>query len=407
MWREPSECDNIKTTLDKDSSAAARSAIRRQASVRRPSRHSSRARGSGVLSTLQSQLIDEIHRDYGIGHHIQSAVRSPVLNLGVSEDGLDLDTSRREALNRYSTRSNTQRREREREHSSRRTRSSRDQALTDLLGRSESRPPGRYSNPSLTPNFAPAVYHASGASHPSPDGIRLPPLIRSDTRSHEPSSFVPSVVLRNHYPSDTGPARPRESVIDGLGDRQRSPSPDGRDDAWETLLTTITPDANLPSTDTSFSSNTPSATDAPRNGTSQRSATSFPTLPSSLGSAFSSNLALDPYPDHLNPCDFSSDDEDTPVNYHRVLTPSGLQMPLRRSPGLHSTISGHSPIPTISFSFSDPSNESDIHQMQAILDRLARREDIPDDWWAGAGLSRNMGRGLSATAESNENGRST
>lgn len=65
-------------------------------------------------------------------------------------------------------------------------------------------------------------------------------------------------------------------------------------------------------------------------------------------------------------------------------------------------MSSHPPIPTISFSFSD-SGDSDLQQMQAILDRLARREDIPDDWWAGAGLSRTMGRGLSASAEANEN----
>ena len=41
--------------------------------------------------------------------------------------------------------------------------------------------------------------------------------------------------------------------------------------------------------------------------------------------------------------------------------------------------------------------------MQAILDRLARREDIPDDWWAGAGLSRTIGRGLEAGAGSDVN----
>jgi hypothetical protein len=206
------------------------------------------------------------------------------------------------------------------------------------------------------------------------------------------------------YRTGNGPVRPRESAIDGLGDRQRSLSPDGDRDAWETLLSTITPDVNLPSTDTSFSSNSTSTTNAPLTGASRNSANTSQTHPSSLDTSLTM-ASLDPYPDHLNPCDFSSDDEDTPVNYHRVLTPSGLQMPLRRSAGLHSTISGHPPIPTISFSFSDNSSESDLHQMQAILDRLARREDIPDEWWVGAGLSRNMGRGLSASAEPNENDR--
>jgi hypothetical protein len=35
-----------------------------------------------------------------------------------------------------------------------------------------------------------------------------------------------------------------------------------------------------------------------------------------------------------------------------------------------------------------------LHHMQVILDRLARREDIPDDWWAAAGLARTLDRGL-------------
>lgn len=401
MWREPSEADNVKTAIDKDPSAAARSSIRRQPSVRRASRHSSsRTRRAGVLSTLQSQLIDEIHRDYGIGHR-QSSVRSPVLNLGVSEDGLDLDTTRREALNRTSARPNPPRRNNPGRHS----RSPADQALTDLLENPASRSSGNHASSFLTPNFAPALYHSSVSSHPPADGVRLPPLIRSDGRVHEPSSHIPSVLLRDHRAGNR-PVRHRESGIDGLGDRQRSLSPDGdRDDAWETLLSTITPDANLPSTDSSFSSNSASATDPSRTGTSRQSAASSQTLPSSLASV-RPFIALDPYPDQFNPCEFSSDDEDTPVNYHRVLTPSGLPMPLRRSPGLHSTISGHPPIPTFSFSFSDSSSESDLQQMQAILDRLARREDIPDDWWAGAGLSRNMGRGLSASAESHDNDRS-
>lgn len=29
--------------------------------------------------------------------------------------------------------------------------------------------------------------------------------------------------------------------------------------------------------------------------------------------------------------------------------------------------------------------------MHAILDRMERREEVPDEWWAAAGLSRNLG----------------
>ncbi|KAJ5081517.1 hypothetical protein NUU61_009781 [Penicillium alfredii] len=401
MWREPSEADMFKSVLEKDPSAAARSSIRRQPTIRRSSRHSgSRARGAGVLSSFHSHILDEIQRGMSDPH---MGVRSPVLNLGISEDGLDLDTSRREALNRSSTRPNAQRR---RDHSSRRSRSSRDQALTDLLGRPDpqSRPSVRYSSPSLTPNFAPAlVYHSALSSQPPSDGVRLPPLRRTDSRNHEPASYIPSVLLRDYRTGHT-PSRPnREPAVDGLGDRQRSLSPDGEreTDAWETLLSTITPDATLPSTDTSFNSNTASATDTSRTGNSTNSSQ---TLPSSLGSSRPISMALDPYPDHLHPCDFSSsDDEDAPVNYHRMLGPTGMPPSHRRSPGPHSTMSSHPPIPTISFSLSDSSSDPDLQQMQAILDRLARREDIPDDWWAAAGLSRTITRGLSAGADANEN----
>jgi hypothetical protein len=404
MWREPTEADNHKSTREKDPSVAARSAIRRQPTIRRSSRHgSSRSRGTGFLSSFHSQILDEIRN--GIGEP-QLGVRSPVLNLGVSEDGLDLDSSRRDALNHGSARSSTNRRP---EPSSRRTRIARDPDPPFPIRDPDTPPP---YHTTFTPNFAPATgYHASIPHQSSSRPVRLPvppqslppfhSLRRMESRNGDSPSYIPSVLLRD-YRTGSDLNRPhRESAIDGLGDRQRSLSPDTErgSDAWETLLSTITPDTTLPSTDTSFSSTSASATDPSRHQTS-RTGTASQTQPSSRAV----HLALDPYPDHLNPCDYSSDDEDTPVNYHRVLGSSGLPLSLRRSPGLHSTMSSHPPIPTISFSFSD-SGDSDLQQMQAILDRLARREDIPDDWWAGAGLSRTMGRGLSASAEGNENNR--
>ena len=391
MWREPLEADNIKSALEKDPSAAARSSIRRQPTIRRPSRYSNRASGRDVM--MHAQILDEIQR--GISDS-QMAVRSPVLNLGMSEDGLDLDSSRREALNRGPTRPNAPRRDLRRPRN-------------NLLGRSDlsSRSGGRHSSSSLTPNFAPALaYHHT--SHPSSDGVRLPPLPplrRTDTRGNDPAHFFPSVLLRDYRTGNASNRPSRESAIDGLGDRQRSLSPDAEPttDAWDLLLSTITPDVNLPSTDTSFSS-TASATDASRNGTSRNSgASTQTTVPSPMPSSRDIRIGLDPYPDHLHPCDLSSsDDEDTPVNYHRMLGRSGLPLSLRRSPGLPSTMGSQPPLPAVSFSFGAEA-DSDIQQMQAILDRFARRQDIPEDWWAGAGLSRTIGRGLSANAEANEN----
>lgn len=397
MWREPSEADNLKPALEKDSSAAARSAIRRQPTIRRSSRHGSRARGAGVLSSFHSQILDEIQR--GISEP-QLGVRTPIINMGISEDGFDLESSRRDALNRGSIRLNAHPR-RSRGNWSR---------LNDSLGRPEppSRPAGRGSSPSFTPNFAPAIaYHTSVSSHPSSDDARLPPVIQLESRTPEPASRTPYMhtVLRDSRNGGSsshslGPQRSlhRENAIDGLGDRQRSLSPDGEreGDAWDTLLSTITPDANLPSTDTSFSSTFPSATDVSRNGTSRRSGASQ-TQPSPPLSSYGRTLN----PGSLHPCDFPSDYEDEDIDL--LIAAWDRRLTRRRSPGLHSTMSSQPPLPSLPLPFSD-SGDSDLQQMQAILDRLARREDIPDDWWASAGLSRTMGRGLSATAEANGTG---
>lgn len=325
------------------------------------------------------------------------------MNIGISEDGLDLDASRREALGRNTTRPSAHRLD----FSNRRPRHTpRDQSSSDLLRDTPSRS-HRYSSPSLTPNFAPATAYRAVASPQPPDVPRirdLPPLRRTDSRNNDWSSPYPSELLRRHIQSrDRMRNDSNRTPIDGLGDRQRSLSPDAdrETDAWETLLSTITPDATLPSTDTSFSSTSASAPDVLRNSNSRPAGT---TSPPHIVPQFT----LEPYPEHLNPCDFSSDDEDNAANYHQYTGPPSVTVPRRTlpGPGLQSTLSTHPPIPYVSLSFTslDPA-EFDVQQMQAILDRLARREEIPDDWWAGAGLSRNMGRGLSVTAPRlNENG---
>ena len=58
----------------------------------------------------------------------------------------------------------------------------------------------------------------------------------------------------------------RQNDFDGLGDRERSFSPD--DDQWETMLTTIPPDERVPSAHSSFRSVTGSSTSASSNPTS-------------------------------------------------------------------------------------------------------------------------------------------
>lgn len=388
MWREPSEADALKSATEKDPTAAARSSIRRTNATRRPSSYVNPPADRRLFS-FHTQP-DELQR--GVSDR-EFAVRSPVLNVGFSEDGFDLDAFQREALHRVVARTHPSRRQEIAADFGRRARERQDYLATRADAQSRNRP-------HLTPGFAPAVAHRTSSSHI----IDLPALPLPSMRSSEtpPYNGLPATTLRNHRTGNAPSRALRDSTADGLGDRQRSLSPDGeRDDAWETLLSTITPDASQPSNDTSFSSNT--AADIRRNATSLASTM----LPPHAGSVRAIRLRPDLYPDDPHPCDYltsEEDDDDSPADYHRFVGHSSIPLPPRRSPGMQSTMSNQPPIPTISLSITD-SAETDLRQMQAILDRLARREDIPDDWWAGAGLSRTIGRGLEAGAGPNVNDR--
>ncbi|KAK2813163.1 hypothetical protein FQN50_000840 [Emmonsiellopsis sp. PD_5] len=297
---------------------------------------------------------------------------------------------------------------------------------------------------SFSPRFAPAY-------PPRNEQSTLP-------RSESNDSNMPLLRRVGHRSvsdaNDIEPHRPRQ--IDGLGDRERSLSP-GRDDIndgsnsddegdhamWDTLLTTIQPDEHLPSFD-SFTSASASAPFS-RNSTN----TSQTTLPSSLGTAAGLLVPLDPFPDHMvNACDFfsSSEGSDTEPesdleheigrarrSYFRRPTTgiSGRRTPLpprvgprvtagnsnpntnnnnnnttQPTPTDPSTTESSTPSTTTgaSFSFSGDGSSSsssmqELQQMQVIIDRLARRQDIPNEWWAAVGLSRNLGMGTSSGRE--------
>ncbi|KAI2785716.1 hypothetical protein POX_h09474 [Penicillium oxalicum] len=400
MWREPSEVDALKT-LEKDATAAGRSSIRRSNATR----SQTFARARRMMSSFHSQMLEEIQRG---ATESRVPVRSPVLNLGVSEDGMDLETSRREAMGLPTTRSESQRRS---EQVGRRSSAARE--FTDFLAARagvQARRAIQSRNSSrahLTPGFAPAMSHHMSASpdpsspHLQLSAIALPAMRSSAHRDHSDNSTPPTAPLPGYRPTLPSSLGPRDSPVDGLEDRQRSLSPDptGENDVWETFLTTMAPDVDGPSSHASISSNR--ATEGRRNAAVLASAM----LPSQSGQSRAVQLALDPYPNPLQPCDFSSSDEDgddnTPANYHRYARPSGNRSSLGRSAGLHSTMSNHPPVSTIALSFPDPSSP-DLQQMRSILDRLARREDIPDDWWAGAGLSRSLGRDLGGNADTRD-----
>ncbi|KAL8631769.1 hypothetical protein Q9189_002467 [Teloschistes chrysophthalmus] len=105
---------------------------------------------------------------------------------------------------------------------------------------------------SLTPRFAPA--HPLRAWE-SPAGQALPqidPPPHDDVTAADSTGELPPLrrVSRRHDMSRSYQDFPH-SVVDGLGDRWRSVSPD--DAFWENLVSTMPPDARLPSTSASSS----------------------------------------------------------------------------------------------------------------------------------------------------------
>lgn len=131
----------------------------------------------------------------------------------------------------------------------------------------------------------------------------LPPLRRMGRRQRSPMAIQTS-----------SPPPRRQFHVDGLGDRRRSFS--SEDDAWDTLLTTITPDERVPSAHSSFTSATASASaSVAPNPASSNSYGTLATLPP----LSVSNAEL-----YLNLCDNSdsedslTDNESAPVTMHEM-----------------------------------------------------------------------------------------
>lgn len=244
---------------------------------------------------------------------------------------------------------------------------------------------------SLTPRFAPAYrfeesspnpHRLDSSSHALDDASRmrggdlheLPPLRRMESRrSHD--SF--------HERQDPSLPHP----VDGLGDRRRSFSPD--DDTWETLLTTIAPDERLPSAHSSFTSATASASSLSSNSAS--SSATILTAPSS-----SSAESFEVFP---TICDNSdSEESDAGDEHYAILQASRRDDQHHRDRGryagtAHDSIRGSArQMDNRAVDVRRPGDGDDeLRQIHAMLDRLPRREDVPEEWWAAAGLPRFSG----------------
>ena len=183
-------------------------------------------------------------------------------------------------------------------------------------------------------------------------------------------------------------AATEEAQVDGLGDRNRSLSPEG-DHVWDTLLSTLTPDPQPPSVGSSFASASASAV-ASQTGPTSTSGSSLP-----VPDGADESLLEHPCESGFENSDTEGEEDDAMERSQSLLTRLANRWGRRNRPGQGAYV----PLTrrTSRSNSNDDLTEAlggvgGIGGMQRIVSNLARREDIPDEWWAEAGLSRTLSR---------------
>lgn len=167
--------------------------------------------------------------------------------------------------------------------------------------------------------------------------------------------------------------------VDGLGDRNRSLSPEG-DNVWDTLLSTVTPDPQPPSIGSSFASASASFSAAASQSAAAAGSSGTP-LTSPDAPDDESRIGL--YCETTSESDEDEDegDNDNLMTFNQLM--ATVQNQQRRSyADVTRNTDNEDPLELL----------GGIGGMQHIVRGLARREDIPDEWWAEAGLSRTLPR---------------
>ena len=232
----------------------------------------------------------------------------------------------------------------------------------------------------------------------------LPPLRRMPgRRSHLPS------------PPENRPTDPlSQPTVDGLGDRSRSFSPE--DDAWDTLLSTMTPDERVPSVHSSFTSATASASassslapnsatnsygtlvTAPSSNTS--TADLYPTLCENTDSEDSLTEEEDMQPEpssaltHPRPRPVYSlryttrDRSEQTLDLNPALTPA--ERTLADQEARFRMMRARERVRERELESIRGEREAELQRIQADLDRLDRQ--VPDHWYEEAGIERRAGR---------------
>jgi hypothetical protein len=177
---------------------------------------------------------------------------------------------------------------------------------------------------------------------------------------------------------DRSRRRLRQAQLDGLGDRDRSPSPPGAD-SWDTLLTSITPDPQPPSANSSFASTSAAAAAASSSSGSG----------SGPASASTSMTSLEPTPHDCDSSDLGSNTEDDEEETYELID---LVRSRRGDRFWRSYVEVTDARAGHGVRRGSIEEIDGLGGTQRIISRLAGREDIPDEWWASAGLSRILRR---------------
>ncbi|KAK9782539.1 hypothetical protein AB5N19_09117 [Seiridium cardinale] len=222
--------------------------------------------------------------------------------------------------------------------------------------------------PQVSGRLRPPVFHRQ-SSYESAAASRS-----SRARNPDPGEYLNEYHRRRNAHETAPRSRPRRfgryvRYPDGLGDRERSPEDDS---AWDTLQSSITPDPQPPSVGSSFASTTVSA------------AASQTTASSSNTSVTNPDEAVEP------PCDPVDENAGSDGEGNREA--EGLRVGLSRRPTPHSGRRSYADVAADVPRADDDGDDSLewLSQMQRIVQGLAARQDIPDQWWAAVGLTRSM-----------------
>lgn len=447
MWRDPSPSD-AKESIKTDPTAAARSPIRRH---RRPSRDSAipRVRLANRAATRPPPeaytSIDEDTNSDVLGRS-GPLPAVPDVRISFGSEARDQENRRTESIHRESS------------HIS---------DLMDFIRRAEDSRRPRL--PSYTPNFAPARVGASEARRleflremsssesdwnpppgwnvprsaspnsyssvstlpPHPNVTRSPEFVHTDSAADDrdrravPVGFPPlrRMGRRNIADGPLPSSSLRESwspatTVDGLGDRERSFSPETEE--WDTMLHTIQPDNTLPSAGSSFASAAASRSfsnsqTSSRSGSinSAESARTHLTVPSVANQAeLCDDVATsgsDTEPEEASNVRLASSrrrrrrvHEPRGLGLSRHATRSPYMRPDSRSDNttFRNTARGSPRANHARPALQEPRQNSaqslflsalddvELDEMREIVARLARREDIPEEVWVSAGLTR-------------------